>query len=228
MPPILDSQRLAALGDDLGDAEFLRETVEIYVGEMPSRQTAMRNAHSVGDRSDMRDRAHSLGSASAMLGLMELESSCRLVELRATSADDTELSGLFDHWMNSSERALVAATVWLSTAQGSCGSRPAFACRADSSRVEPVADAAHRLDVPGRGGRFTDFPAQVGQMDIDDVVVAEPVVTPHPLQAVFVDRGPGAERRTARRAGRIRSWSVPRVSPSTKTSRADPSIFRLP
>jgi HPt (histidine-containing phosphotransfer) domain-containing protein len=118
MPPILDSERLAALGDDLGDAEFLRETVEIYLGELPSRQTAMRNAHSVGDRTDMRDRAHSLGSASAMLGLMELESSCRLVELNAQGADDVELSRLFGDWMNSSERALVAVTAWLST-QGS-------------------------------------------------------------------------------------------------------------
>jgi HPt (histidine-containing phosphotransfer) domain-containing protein len=75
----------------------------------------MRSAYSGGDCTDMRDRAHSLGSASAMLGLMELESSCRFVELRAPSADATELSAMFDHWMKSSERARLAVTTWLLT-----------------------------------------------------------------------------------------------------------------
>ena len=115
MPPTLDSERLAALGDDLGDVDFLRQTVQIYLAELPSRQSAMRNANSVGDRTGMRDSAHSLGSASAMLGLMELESSCRFVELRAKSANDTELSAMFDQWMKSSERARLAVTAWLST-----------------------------------------------------------------------------------------------------------------
>src|SRR5450755_2001836 len=49
---------------------------------------------------------------------------------------------------------------------------------AGGSGFESVTDAANGADVPGSGGRLAELAAQIGHVHVDDVVVAEPVVTP--------------------------------------------------
>ena len=118
MLPALDTTRLAELGDDLGDAEFLVETVGIFLSELPGRRAAMHTAFHADDRVGMRESAHSLGSASAMLGVLELESTCRAVELRAGDVDAAGLAVLLAQWTSSCDGAQSAVQEWLG-AQGS-------------------------------------------------------------------------------------------------------------
>ena len=112
MPPVLDVARLAELGVDLGDDEFLKETVDIYLAELPGRQTTMRAAFDSGDRERLRAGAHSLGSASALMGASELASACRAIELRARDATSAELASMFHHWSVACDRTGLAIREW--------------------------------------------------------------------------------------------------------------------
>ena len=103
--PALDEQRLADLGEDLGDDDFLQETVSIYLAELPGRRSVMRQAFLIGDREQLRDSAHSLGSASALLGACDLEAACRAVERQALSVDAAGLAALAQTWSRSCELA---------------------------------------------------------------------------------------------------------------------------
>ena len=113
MPLVLDAARLAELGEDLGDLDFLAETVGIYLTELPGRHGAMRDAFAIGDRDRLRAGAHSLGSASALVGALELELACREMELRATQASPAELTALYDRWSASCGRTETAVRGWL-------------------------------------------------------------------------------------------------------------------
>ena len=113
MPPVLDRAQLDALGDDLGDVEFLRETVELYLGELPTRRSAMLEAFEVSDRTAVRERAHSLGSASAMLGAAELAAACRAIEHAAAGAQPAELAALRTQWTGACDRTAAALRQWL-------------------------------------------------------------------------------------------------------------------
>ena len=118
MAPVLNFQILDELGDDLGDADFLRDTIAGYLTELPRRQADMRAAFDENDRPELRGQAHSLGSASLMLGAVELAGACASIERSALTADPSELMGLFEVWVDASERTAVAMGDWLAV-QGS-------------------------------------------------------------------------------------------------------------
>jgi HPt (histidine-containing phosphotransfer) domain-containing protein len=113
-----DAGRLTELGEDLGDQEFLQQTVAVYLAELPGRTAMMHHAVRTDDRRLLEESAHSLGSASAMLGALELADACRSVEQHAGTADMDSLMVLVDLWTSSVDRAEVALGQWLST-QGS-------------------------------------------------------------------------------------------------------------
>ena len=64
MGPALDFRILEELAEDLGDVDFIRDTAAGYLAELPGRRGDMQAAFERNDRQDLRDRAHSLGSAS--------------------------------------------------------------------------------------------------------------------------------------------------------------------
>ncbi len=113
-----DAGRLTELGDDLGDLEFLRQTVRVYLEELPGRAAMMHHAVRTDDRTLIEDSAHSLGSASAMLGAVELADACRALEQQAATEDMDRIMVLVDLWTSSLDRAEAALRQWLS-AQGS-------------------------------------------------------------------------------------------------------------
>ena len=113
-----DAGRLTELGEDLDDPEFLQQTVAVYLEELPGRIAMMHHALRADDRRLLEESAHSLGSASAMLGAVELADACRSIERQAENEDMDRLMVLVDLWTSAVERAEAALRQWLST-QGS-------------------------------------------------------------------------------------------------------------
>ena len=86
----LDLAVLAELAADLGDDEIVRETVGIYLQELPVRLEAMTAALAVGEYRQVAETAHSLKSASAMLGAGRMAALCQQMETSATASDATD------------------------------------------------------------------------------------------------------------------------------------------
>ncbi len=112
MLPVLDREQLDALGDDLGDADFLRETVEMYLSELPGRRSLMQQAYTTSDRPALVEIAHSLGSSSAMLGGTALAAACRAIEHGAVAVDPDELAALMRAWDDACDRTDSAMREW--------------------------------------------------------------------------------------------------------------------
>lgn len=79
--PALNDDALAALILDIGDEELVRETLHTYLTELPHRVAAM--DLDGADQSQTREAAHSLKSASAMLGATRMATLCLDVEVAA-------------------------------------------------------------------------------------------------------------------------------------------------
>jgi HPt (histidine-containing phosphotransfer) domain-containing protein len=118
MTTVLDADRLTALGEDLGEAEFVEQTLRIYLGELPKRQAAMNAALRADDRGAMSGVAHSLKSASALFGAYEVEAICLTVELQAPTMDGVHLASTVDELNAACDRVRTAMNAWLA-AQGS-------------------------------------------------------------------------------------------------------------
>ncbi len=118
MTTVLDPDRLAALGEDLGEAEFVEQTLRIYLGELPKRQAAMNSALRADDRGAMSGVAHSLKSASALFGAYEVEGLCRTIEAQAPALDELDLASTIDELNAACDRVRIAMNDWLA-AQGS-------------------------------------------------------------------------------------------------------------
>lgn len=80
----LDQRVLAALVTDLGDP-FVRETAQLYLGELDDRMTAVSLAAAAGALPELAAAAHTLKSTSALLGLACLADCARSVEHAARS-----------------------------------------------------------------------------------------------------------------------------------------------
>ena len=132
MLPVLDHEQLDALGDDLGDVDFLRETVEMYLSELPGRKSLMQQAYTGTDLPGLVEIAHSLGSSSAMLGGAQLATACRAIEHRAATAEPGELAELMRVWDEACDRTDGAMREWVMRGW---------------SGIETVTDPAHRRDV---------------------------------------------------------------------------------
>ena len=85
----VDWKVLRALEDDLGDPEFVGETIEVFLAELPGRTFAIVDGVRRGVATDFVAAAHSLKSSSAMLGALLLASLCLQLESAGTAGDLT-------------------------------------------------------------------------------------------------------------------------------------------
>ncbi|HQZ86544.1 MAG TPA: Hpt domain-containing protein, partial [Actinomycetota bacterium] len=79
-PVGIDWSVLDTLVEDIGDREFVVETVRVYLAELPGRVGAIIGAVEQGDSEAVKAAAHSLKSSSAMLGAVGLARICRDLE----------------------------------------------------------------------------------------------------------------------------------------------------
>lgn len=100
-PPV-SVEVLKDLAADIGDAQVVLETIDIYLEELPTRLSAMSLALQ-GDHMDaLRDAAHALKSSSRMLGAENLADLCRDLEAataaqsRLGSSDGGDMTPLVD------------------------------------------------------------------------------------------------------------------------------------
>jgi HPt (histidine-containing phosphotransfer) domain-containing protein len=107
---VLDAARLATLEEDIGDADLVRETVRMFLDELPERLATLRAAVAGGDADLMRGAAHALGSPAAMLGATGIASATRTIERSATSTDAVdhdELLGVVEREAIDAEAAML-------------------------------------------------------------------------------------------------------------------------
>ncbi len=88
----LDTEILRELGDDLGDPGLVRDTIGIYLEELPGRLVEIHRSHGEGSAEAVRSAAHALKGASAMLGAQRLSAMCAQMEKEPTDALLAELT----------------------------------------------------------------------------------------------------------------------------------------
>lgn len=75
------------MAHDLGDPSVVKETVEIFLVELPRQVGAMVGHDGSGELAELRSTAHSLKSAAAMLGALDLSRICAELESVPDPAD---------------------------------------------------------------------------------------------------------------------------------------------
>lgn len=83
--PVVDLTTLITLESDIGDRDFVFETIEVYLSELPDRVAAITQGLHRGDLVEVKPVAHSLKSSSAMLGAFQLAAVCQDIENAAAS-----------------------------------------------------------------------------------------------------------------------------------------------
>lgn len=71
---------LTQLAEDVGDEGFVRETVQVFLDELPGRVSGISEAARDGDSATVRAGAHSLKSSAGMLGALDMARICRDIE----------------------------------------------------------------------------------------------------------------------------------------------------
>ena len=94
LPDVLDRARLVALVDEIGDADLVRETVRMFLDELPDRLSTIRSAVVSGDPDGIRGAAHALRSPAAMLGVDDVARTTKALEAAAASGDGVSLDSL--------------------------------------------------------------------------------------------------------------------------------------
>ena len=110
--PLLDRTVLDSLERDLGDASVVREVVETYLGLLPERRSAVAEAAGAHDLVRLRRSAHALGSASAVVGAVELRGLCRELEHLDPTSETAVLDPLLEAWGSSCARTQDALRTW--------------------------------------------------------------------------------------------------------------------
>lgn len=95
---ILDSAVLDGLRELAGadEPELLAELIDIYLEDAPQRLAEMARGVQLGDWKLLERAAHTLKSASANIGALQLSGICKELELRARSEDRPACETLFD------------------------------------------------------------------------------------------------------------------------------------
>lgn len=109
-PTPLQTSVLATLESDIGDREFVVDTIEVYLGELPGRVAAIAQALLEGDARGVKAVAHSLKSSSAMLGAIPLSEMCAQLEATAAAGgpfvDPADQAALLTEHANAAADAL--------------------------------------------------------------------------------------------------------------------------
>ena len=88
----LDTAVLRELGEDLGDPGLVRDTIGVYLDELPGRLVEIHRGYGEGSRDVVRSAAHALKGASAMLGAQRLGGMCAQMEKEPTDSLLAELT----------------------------------------------------------------------------------------------------------------------------------------
>ena len=86
-PGSIDWSVLATLAEDVGDRDFVVETVQVYLSELPGRIGAIVEGAERGDAAGVKAAAQSHKSSSGMLGALGLARICRDLEAMSDPAD---------------------------------------------------------------------------------------------------------------------------------------------
>jgi HPt (histidine-containing phosphotransfer) domain-containing protein/acyl-coenzyme A thioesterase PaaI-like protein len=110
--PALDAAVLADLAADLGEPGVVIEALDIYVEELPGRVASIMRASSAERLSVLTETAHTLKSASRMLGAGHLADLCAAVETAAAATshgfDASDLPTLVDALRSEAHRVAAA------------------------------------------------------------------------------------------------------------------------
>lgn len=101
----------------LGDEGLAAEVVGVYADELPGRLAALEGARGALTEDTVRV-AHSLKSASAMLGLAGLSARCAELEQRARAGDGPGAVGAVDDVLAAAEGVEVGLRRWLADRAG--------------------------------------------------------------------------------------------------------------
>jgi CheY-like chemotaxis protein len=110
---VLDLNRLTELQEQLGDVDLLRETVRLYLTELPRRRDALRVALRADDRDAVLLASHTLRSSSAMLGAAGLAQRCAEVEAAGRRVAPERLTALCERVDSLAEETGAAFDRWL-------------------------------------------------------------------------------------------------------------------
>jgi HPt (histidine-containing phosphotransfer) domain-containing protein len=81
---VLDTERIEALVDEIGDRVLVREALQTFIDEVPGRLAAISDALAGGDDPEIKSAAHALGSPAAMLGAVGVRTATRAMQEAAT------------------------------------------------------------------------------------------------------------------------------------------------
>ena len=93
---VLDTERIEALVDEIGDRVLVREALQTFIDEVPGRLAAISDALAGGDDPEIKSAAHALGSPAAMLGAVAVRSETRRLQAAAGEEATEEYPGLVD------------------------------------------------------------------------------------------------------------------------------------
>ncbi len=110
---VVDHGVLAGLERDLGAREVVREVVQLFLEQLSHRRPAVLDAAAAGDLLGVRRAAHTLGSASAIVGAVELLGLCRELEACRLTGPALAAAPLLATWSRSCTETEFALTDWL-------------------------------------------------------------------------------------------------------------------
>jgi HPt (histidine-containing phosphotransfer) domain-containing protein len=93
---LLDRQRLELLVEEIGDSDLVRQAVQAFLDEVPSRLATIRAALVGTDADELTSAAHALGSPAAMLGAVGVAAQARAVQTAATEGRTDDARALID------------------------------------------------------------------------------------------------------------------------------------
>jgi HPt (histidine-containing phosphotransfer) domain-containing protein len=110
---VLDTARLAALTDEIGDEALVRQAVAAFLEEAPDRLATIRIAAVGDDTDDLRSAAHALGSPAAMLGAVGVSTTARAIQTACTEGRDTDARAMVDELVDVTGRTGRAMRAYL-------------------------------------------------------------------------------------------------------------------
>ncbi|MAT61589.1 MAG: hypothetical protein CMH41_08115 [Micrococcales bacterium] len=113
--PVLDSNRLTSLTEEIGDGNVVAESINIFLEELEPRLISIDAARNDSDHTTIARALHTLVSPSAMLGAEELASACRDMEQHCRELTDQEISSAVDRIRSIAVRTDEAMRKYLST-----------------------------------------------------------------------------------------------------------------
>ncbi|MBN1173540.1 MAG: response regulator, partial [Micromonosporaceae bacterium] len=113
VPERIDLGTLHGLEAELADRPLVVSTVSAFLAQLDGRRTALSQALERHDRETLRTTAHTLKSASALLGAQSLADACATIEQRANLAPERELLALVEDIERASINAEMTMAAYL-------------------------------------------------------------------------------------------------------------------